>query len=368
MSNFIRDVGEDLKRGPRLPAAGGPRRLRRHPGGARARRRHRRRSASCSSSRSSAPGALYAFAEPGIDMLHPTSRDCVRTAFTLYGGILDAVEAAHYQVLTQRVSVPSRAASQVALPGIRRGGRPDGTPPRRVTSGRRLTRRAGPTRLRTPAPAPDGAPRCLRPARSAPHGRAAGCLVGSEQPADRLLVGDPGRRARSACPAARAPAAVPDQPGRHAQDVAAHRRAPPPGPVLHQPAYLADVEPEVLRHVRQGQPLADEVEGVGRRIGGRVARPIGRRVGRRAVRRSSLTPPVSPTGALGCEQRRERPYPLLEPRHAVTQRRPASPNVNFVSGTVTPATPSPAVTPVSRRRRSRTAIGRSPGRSSGRTL
>ena len=64
--------------------------------------------------------ALYAFAEPGIDMLHPTSRDCVRTAFTLYGGILDAVEAAHYHVLTERVSVPMSRRLAVALPAARR--------------------------------------------------------------------------------------------------------------------------------------------------------------------------------------------------------------------------------------------------------
>ena len=32
--------------------------------------------------------ALYAYAEPGIAMLDPTSRDCMRTAFELYGGIL----------------------------------------------------------------------------------------------------------------------------------------------------------------------------------------------------------------------------------------------------------------------------------------
>jgi len=60
--------------------------------------------------------AMYAFAEPGIDMLHPTSRDCVRTAFTLYGGILDEVEAAQYQVLTQRVSVAMPQRVRVALP------------------------------------------------------------------------------------------------------------------------------------------------------------------------------------------------------------------------------------------------------------
>ena len=63
--------------------------------------------------------ALYAFAEPGIEMLHPTSRDCVRTAFVLYGEILDAVESAHYHVLTQRVTVPRSRRLAVALPALR---------------------------------------------------------------------------------------------------------------------------------------------------------------------------------------------------------------------------------------------------------
>ncbi|MGH8939522.1 MAG: phytoene/squalene synthase family protein, partial [Actinomycetes bacterium] len=45
---------------------------------------------------------LYDEAAPGIDLLHPSSRDCIRTALTLYRGILDAVERADYQVLTQR--------------------------------------------------------------------------------------------------------------------------------------------------------------------------------------------------------------------------------------------------------------------------
>lgn len=62
---------------------------------------------------------LYAFAEPGIDMLHATSRDCVRTAFTLYGQILDAVEEAHFQVLTRRVSVPLSRRFGVMIPALR---------------------------------------------------------------------------------------------------------------------------------------------------------------------------------------------------------------------------------------------------------
>ncbi len=119
MSNFIRDVGEDLQRGriylPQedLETFGVTREV-------------LERRVVTPSVREllrfeiERTRALYAFAEPGIDMLHPTSRDCVRTAFTLYGGILGAVEAAHYQVLTQRVSVPLTRRLAVALPAARR--------------------------------------------------------------------------------------------------------------------------------------------------------------------------------------------------------------------------------------------------------
>ncbi len=118
MTNFIRDVGEDLQRGrvylPQedLDMFGVTRQL-------------------LAAGRVTPPirellrfeiertRALYAFAEPGIDMLHPTSRDCVRTAFHLYGGILDEVQAAGYQVLAQRVSVPLRRRLAVALPAWR---------------------------------------------------------------------------------------------------------------------------------------------------------------------------------------------------------------------------------------------------------
>ena len=51
-------------------------------------------------------------------MLDPTSRDCMRTAFELYGGILGAVERADYQVLTQRVTVSMPRRIQVAGPGL----------------------------------------------------------------------------------------------------------------------------------------------------------------------------------------------------------------------------------------------------------
>jgi phytoene synthase len=118
MSNFIRDVGEDLKRGrvylPQedLDLFGVTREI-------------LGRGVVTPSVREllrfeiERTRKLYAFAEPGIDMLHPTSRDCVRTAFTLYGEILDAVERAHYQVLTQRVSVPLTRRLAVAVPAAR---------------------------------------------------------------------------------------------------------------------------------------------------------------------------------------------------------------------------------------------------------
>jgi phytoene synthase len=59
---------------------------------------------------------LYRSAEPGIELLHPSSRECVRTAFRLYRGILDAVERSGYRVLDRRakVSLPRRLA--VAVP------------------------------------------------------------------------------------------------------------------------------------------------------------------------------------------------------------------------------------------------------------
>jgi len=118
MSNFIRDIGEDLRRGrvylPQedLDAFGVTREaLERGVVTAPVRELLRFEIARTR--------ALYAFAEPGIDMLHPTSRDCVRTAFVLYGEILDAVETAHYQVFNQRVSVPVHRRLAVALPAWR---------------------------------------------------------------------------------------------------------------------------------------------------------------------------------------------------------------------------------------------------------
>ena len=58
--------------------------------------------------------AHYVAATPGIELLAPSSRPCIRAAFTLYGGILDEVERAGYQVLDRRVRVPRHRRLAVA--------------------------------------------------------------------------------------------------------------------------------------------------------------------------------------------------------------------------------------------------------------
>jgi phytoene synthase len=63
---------------------------------------------------------LFRAATPGIRLLDPASRDCIRTAAVLYGEILDRVEAADYQVLHQRVAVGVRRRATVALPAMAR--------------------------------------------------------------------------------------------------------------------------------------------------------------------------------------------------------------------------------------------------------
>ncbi|GAA3134711.1 phytoene/squalene synthase family protein [Planomonospora alba] len=50
----------------------------------------------------------YRRALEGVDMLTPSSRPCVRAAYELYGGILERIEAAGYDVLRGRATVPRR--------------------------------------------------------------------------------------------------------------------------------------------------------------------------------------------------------------------------------------------------------------------
>jgi 15-cis-phytoene synthase len=95
---------------------------------------------------------FYRHAAPGVDLVHPTSRDCLRAAFTLYGGILDEIERADYNVFRTRATVPVSRRAGVAARGFigalasrRRRGDP-ATP--------RSTASAAPSRNRTADPRP----------------------------------------------------------------------------------------------------------------------------------------------------------------------------------------------------------------------
>ena len=66
---------------------------------------------------------LYAYAVGGIPMLQPSSRPCVDAAYTLYSGILEAIEDAEYEVLDRRVCVGLPTRLRIAAPAYARARR-----------------------------------------------------------------------------------------------------------------------------------------------------------------------------------------------------------------------------------------------------
>ena len=122
LSNFIRDVGEDLRLGRLyLPLAS----LRTH-GLSRAdleREVVDDRVRSLLADEIARTRSIYRRAEPGIDMLARGARGCVRVAFDLYGGILDAVERADYQVFGPRIRVSRMHRARVAARTVRAASR-----------------------------------------------------------------------------------------------------------------------------------------------------------------------------------------------------------------------------------------------------
>ncbi|WP_407548546.1 phytoene/squalene synthase family protein [Streptomyces sp. Pv4-95] len=123
LTNFLRDVGEDLDRGrvylpaDLLAAHGADRELLHWSRATGA--RDRRITASLEAAADLTRG-IYREAAPGLAMLDPVSRPCIRTAFVLYGGILDAVRDDGYAVLHRRAAVPRRRRVAVALDGLTR--------------------------------------------------------------------------------------------------------------------------------------------------------------------------------------------------------------------------------------------------------
>ncbi len=62
---------------------------------------------------------FYAQAAPGIELVHPTSQDCLRTAWTLYGQILTEIERNDYDVFSHRLRVGPVRRARVGLSGAR---------------------------------------------------------------------------------------------------------------------------------------------------------------------------------------------------------------------------------------------------------
>lgn len=117
LTNFLRDVAEDLDRGrvylptDELAAFGVDTDLLHH-----CRRtahtdpRVRRALANLIA----ANRALYRTATPGIDLLIPRVRPAIRTAAVLYASILDEIERNDYEVFTRRAVVPRHRRLRVA--------------------------------------------------------------------------------------------------------------------------------------------------------------------------------------------------------------------------------------------------------------
>lgn len=123
LTNFLRDVGEDLDRGrvylpaDLLAAHGADRALLEW---SRATGRPDPRIRAALEAAADLTRGVYREAEPGIDMLEPRARPCIRTAYTLYGGILDAIADDGYTVVQRRSVVPRRRRAAVALGGLTR--------------------------------------------------------------------------------------------------------------------------------------------------------------------------------------------------------------------------------------------------------
>ena len=123
LTNFLRDIGEDLDRdrvylpADRLAAHGVTRGLLewcRTTGRTDARVRAALRDMVHFTR------GRYRYAARGVPMLAPVSQPCVGTALILYAGILDEIEAADYAVIGRRVAVGNHRRAALALGGLGR--------------------------------------------------------------------------------------------------------------------------------------------------------------------------------------------------------------------------------------------------------
>ncbi|MFF9867507.1 phytoene/squalene synthase family protein [Streptomyces sp. NPDC013953] len=123
LTNFVRDVGEDLDRGrvylpaDLLAAHGAHRELllwSRRTG------RRDRRIVAALAAAAALTREVYREAAPGLAMLDPVSRPCIRAAFVLYGEILDAVRRDGWSSVHRRAAVSRRRRAVVATGGVAR--------------------------------------------------------------------------------------------------------------------------------------------------------------------------------------------------------------------------------------------------------
>jgi phytoene synthase len=126
LTNFLRDINEDLDRGrvylpaDELAAFGVDRELLTwcHDN-----QRTEPRVRQALAAQHGMTRAIYREAQKGIALLAPQSRPCVTAAFTLYSEILDRIEAIDYAVFSQRASVGMGRRLQVFTGGLVRARR-----------------------------------------------------------------------------------------------------------------------------------------------------------------------------------------------------------------------------------------------------
>lgn len=123
LTNFLRDVGEDLDRGRiYLPQES----LERFGVDRAALLRARATGSASEPIRQliafelERARGLYRSAWPGIELVERSSRDCLRTAWTLYGAILDEIEKLDHDVFSCRASVSLPRRAKVAGGGLLR--------------------------------------------------------------------------------------------------------------------------------------------------------------------------------------------------------------------------------------------------------
>lgn len=114
LTNILRDVGDDLRRGRVYLPGEDLRRfdvteIRPGPGFRELIKYEIARTRS-----------LYRKARAGVRLLHPVGRQTALAGMLLYGGILDAIERADYQVIDQRVGVGAGRQLAIAIPAYLR--------------------------------------------------------------------------------------------------------------------------------------------------------------------------------------------------------------------------------------------------------